>query len=499
MHYDFHHKQFAQLNENAGRIAVAGSSGEITWEQLHEQTEALKSILKNLRITEGAPVLIYGHKECAYAVAMLACIHAGVTYIPADVIYPAERIQKIIAIAGVQVLINCTETPVPFDCAVVIDHTNNVVENRPCEFRVETAVPENDLLQYIMFTSGSTGEPKGVQITKNATLAFLNWAVPAFGFSPGDVFMNQAPFTFDVSLCDLFQAFSLGGTLVLNSASVVKEQEQFISRLQHYHCSVWTSTPSFIYMYLRHPQFNAAALPHLHTFLFMGEELPPRTCTQLKKLFPAARILNAYGPTEATIVTTLVEITPAMTQQTALPIGYPMTGSELLIENPSGERQEGELVICGDHVSTGYFKNEELNSRKFYIHNGRRAFRTGDLAYYENGMLYYLGRNDDQVKLHGFRIELHEITNVLVSFPEVTDAVTVALKRNNEVKKLISFVILAQPVEDLNTHFRGTLEKRLPYYMIPGDIVAVNEFPYNSSHKIDRNKLIENYLATTLS
>lgn len=499
MYYDFHHKQFAGLNENAQRIAVAGSTGEVSWKELHEQTEALKSVLKNLRIPERAPVLIYGHKETSYAVAMLACIHAGVTYIPADVIYPAERIQKIMAVADVQVLINCTGVPVPFDCAVVIDHSNNVVQHRPSEFRVETTVPENDLLQYIMFTSGSTGEPKGVQITKNATLAFLNWAVPAFGFSAGDVFMNQAPFTFDVSLCDLFQAFSLGGTLVLNSAAVVKEQDQFISRLQQFNCSVWTSTPSFVYMYLRHPQFNAAALPALHTFLFMGEELPPRTCALLKKLFPAARILNAYGPTEATIVTTLAEITPDMMLQPALPIGYPMTGSELLIENPSGDRKEGELVICGEHVSIGYFKNDELNSRKFYMHNGRRAFRTGDLAYYQNGMLYYLGRNDDQVKLHGFRIELHEITNVLVSFPEVTDAVTVALKRNNEVKKLISFVILSQELNDLNARFREALEKRLPYYMIPGDIVAVKEFPYNNSHKIDRNKLIENYLATSLS
>lgn len=502
MHYDFHRKQFNNVNEHTSRIAVSGSEMNLTWNELREKTEALKTVLDGLGIPQGSPVLIYGHKEAAYAVAILACIHAGVTYIPTDVIYPNERIRKIKTIAGPQVLINCTGEHPEIDIACSIDREGKTIRHHAFDFKVETTVPENDLLQYIMFTSGSTGEPKGVQITKNATLAFMDWAIPAFGFKESDVFMNQAPFTFDVSLCDLFQAFSLGGTLVLNSTDIIKEQDQFLARLQKSGCSVWTSTPSFAYLFLRHPQFSAAALPHLHTFLFMGEELPARTCTQLKKLFPGVRILNAYGPTEATIVTTLVEITDELlANYPALPIGYPMTGSELLIENPSGPREEGELVICGEHVSTGYFKNEELNSRKFLLHNGRRAFRTGDLAYYENGMLFFLGRNDDQVKMHGFRIELNEISNVLCRFPEITDAVTVALKRNNEVKKLIVFVTLdsATDKKDLNDLFRPQLEKQLPYYMIPGDIVAVPEFPYNSSHKIDRNKLIENYLATTLS
>lgn len=500
MRYNFHQKQFDATAEPATRMAVSGSEATLSWGELQRETETLAALLRSMNIPQGAPVIIYGHKEARYLTAIMACIHASVAYIPADIIYPAERIRKIAEIANVQVLINCTAETVPLDFACVIERDNSVTQHRPCAFTVEADIPENDLLQYIMFTSGSTGEPKGVQITRDATLAYMDWTLPAFGFSEQDVFMNQSPFTFDLSLCDLFHAMALGSSLVLNSAEIAKDQDLFLQRLQAFGCTVWMSTPSFTYLFLRHPQFNATHFPNLHTFILMGEELPPRICLQLKKLFPQARLMNGYGPTETTIITTLADITDDMLQQQSpLPIGYAMPASELFIENPTGERGEGELVICGPHVSPGYFKRPELNAQKFFMHNGRRAFRSGDLAYEVNGLFYYLGRNDDQVKLHGFRIELHEITNVLVSFPEVTDAVTVALKRNNEVKKLISFVILAQPLNDLNTHFRGALEKRLPYYMIPGDIVAVHEFPYNSSHKIDRNKLIENYLATSLS
>lgn len=229
----------------------------------------------------------------------------------------------------------------------------------------------------------------------------------------------------------------------------------------------------------------------------MGEELPGRTCSILKTNFKSSRILNAYGPTEATIVTTLVEITgETISKYPALPIGYPMPGSELLIEKIFAESREGELIIVGDHVSTGYFKNEEFNKQKFFIHNGKRAFKTGDLAYYEDDMLFYLGRNDDQVKMHGFRIELNEISNVICTHELINDAVTVPLKRNNEVKKLISFVTLKAETSQVSLKDRliAFLEKALPYYMIPGDIVIVPEFPHSTSHKIDKNKLIADYL-----
>lgn len=496
MRYNFHQKRFEPSSQPATHPAVVGSEKTLTWEELQTEIESLAEILSKMKIPHGAPVIIYGHKEARYLIAIMACIHSSVTYIPVDVIYPAERIAKVASIANVQIMINCTGGSVDMNFPCVIEYDNSIRQSQPLNFTVEATIPEQDLLQYIMFTSGSTGEPKGVQITRNSTLSYIDWTTSEFGFTDKDVFMNQSPFTFDVSLGDLFHAMSLGGTVVLNSTAIAKDQNLFIERIGTTGCTVWMSTPSFTYLFLRHPQFNSNNLPDLNTFVLMGEELQPRICQQLRKLFPRARIMNGYGPTEATIITTLVTITDEMlSQQSVLPIGYAMTGSDLFIENPAGDRGEGELVISGPHVSTGYFKRPELNAQKFFIHNGHRAFRSGDLAYKENGMFYYLGRNDDQVKLHGFRIEMHEISNVLLSFDEVTDAVTVALKRNNEVKKLISFVILSRGISNPNEYFRDSLQKKLPYYMIPGDIVAVSEFPYSVSHKVDRNKLIEHYIA----
>lgn len=497
MNYDFHQKKFIHTEVNSSKLAVAGSDLDIDWNTLQLKVEKLATLFRNCNIPAGHPVIIYGHKEHFFPVAILACIHSGIPYVPIDKIYPTDRINKIIEKTGSQILINCAENNPEFQLPLVINSNFEIKENSDPDYTGAVYHFPADPLQYIMFTSGSTGEPKGVQITRNSVLTFTGWATKDFGFTGNDVFMNQAPFTFDVSLCDILNAFALGGTLVLNSTEIVKDQEALINRIAKYKCSVWTSTPSFAFLFLRHPEFKSEKLPSVHTFLFMGEELPGRTCSILKTNFKNIRVLNAYGPTEATIVTTLVEITEEIIKKyPSLPIGFPMPGSELLIEKSDPQNKEGELIIVGDHVSIGYFKNEEFNKEKFFMHNGKRAFKTGDLAYYENDMVFYLGRNDDQVKMHGFRIELNEISNVICKNSLVADAVTVPLKRNNEVKKLVSFVTLNSsiPQSELKEQLIPFLEKALPYYMIPGDIVIVNEFPHSSSHKIDKNKLIENYI-----
>jgi D-alanine--poly(phosphoribitol) ligase subunit 1 len=495
MKYDFEQLKFVDTDRNADKLAVAGSDVDYSWKELQDMVESLTSLFADLHIPKGHPIIIYGHKEALYPAAMLACMNAGMTYIPMDKIYPSDRIAHIIQVTGSQIVVNCSSEEWRLDSAVVINNANEVVRYRQPDYSGSVHRDGIDTLQYIMFTSGSTGAPKGVQITRSSVLTFLRWALQDFGFDENDVFMNQAPFTFDVSLCDVLNSFSGGASLVLTSTDMVKNQEGLFQRLQRYNCSVWTSTPSFVYLFLRHPEFKSEQLPALKTFLFMGEDLPNRTCMALRKTFPKTRLMNAYGPTEATIVTTLVEITDEILRDfPSLPIGFPMPGCEILIDKANTEDKEGELILVGDHVSIGYFMNDESNAQKFFLHNGRRAFRTGDLGYYEKGMVFYIGRNDDQVKMHGFRIELNEISRVLCQHDAITDATTVALRRNNEVKKIISFVLSPNknfiPMEELVPF----LDKRVPYYMIPGDIVLVDEFPYSVSHKVDKNRLIEEYL-----
>lgn len=502
MYYDFTQNVFADTTVNRTKIAVAGSDTDISWEHLQQRCLQLVDTLKKLEIPSGHPVLIFGHKESYFPLAMLACMHAKIPYIPMDKIYPLERIKKIAKSTRSQVLINCTTSKLDMKLAYTIQSDGTYLQNYSPNFNEAIYGDSNDPLSYIMFTSGSTGEPKGVQITRNAVLAYVNWSKRDFGFSEKDVFLNQAPFTFDVSLSDVLLSFALGGSLVLSSTELISKQDLFLERLKKYACTVWTSTPSFAYLFIRNQLFNSSELPALHTFLFIGEELPNRTAASLKKQFTGARVINAYGPTEATIITTFIDITEDIIEKYAsLPIGFAMPGSELLIQKIETDVKEGELIIVGDHVSTGYFKREDLNKEKFYVHEGKRAFKTGDLAYFEAGMYFFLGRNDDQIKFNGFRIELTEITAVICKHQAVKDAVTVALKRNNEVKKIISFII-TKPDADallLATELKQNLPLTLPYYMIPGDLCFVDEFPYSLSHKIDKNKLIENYLKEKLS
>jgi len=501
MKYCFNTRQFTETDIAPERIAIAGSDKDIDWKTLKFKAEQLGDVFREAGIPSGHPVIIYGHKEAFFPLAIMACIHAEIAYIPIDTIYPLERIKKIIDTTESQVVINCTGEELTFDIPVVITSDLETQVNTAADFQNSVYGDPSDPLQYIIFTSGSTGEPKGVCITQSCIRTFVNWLQADYPFSGNDVFMNQAPFSFDLSQYDLMNAFSFGGTLLLNWNELIKDQDAFIDRLVNYNCSVWTSTPSFGYLFLRNERFNAQGIPTMKTFLFIGEVLPNRTCGILRGLFPDAQLFNAYGPTEATVATTLIEITDDIIREhQMLPVGYPMAGSDLFIEKEQPEDKEGELVISGDHVSTGYFKNKELNAEKFFLHNGKRAFRTGDLAYFDDGLLFCIGRNDDQVKMNGFRIELNEISAVLTQHELISDAVTVALRRNNEVKKLISFVLVKDPADapKIMEQVLPFIEAAIPYYMIPGDIVAVDAFPYSVSHKIDKNQLIADYLKTQL-
>ena len=497
MRYDFQHKKFIDCDTDVEKLAVSGSDADITWAELKIKTEKFADLLKKLQIPTGHPVIIYGHKEHLFPVAILACLHSNIPYIPIDKIYPIDRIKKISAASGSQAIINCTNGSLAIQTPITINANFEPAINSKPDFTDNTYGNANDPIQYIMFTSGSTGEPKGVQITQAGINTFIDWITTSFKLKKTDVFMNQAPFTFDISLFDTFGAFAMGGTLILNTHEQVKDHDLFLKRIKEYKCTFWNSTPSFVYIYLRDPAFNNRDLSSIHTFLFMGEELPNRTVSVLKKNFNNIRVLNAYGPTEATVITTAIEITDEVLKQyPVLPIGYAMPASTLLIEKNTPENKEGELIIVGDHVSTGYLKNEELNSNKFFLHNGKRAFKTGDLAYYENDLLFFVGRNDEQIKLHGYRIELSEINNVLTENSIVLDAITIPLKRNNEVKKIVSFIKLKHGTDPTNSKetLLLFLGNKLPYYMIPGDISFIESFPYNVSHKIDKKKLVEDYI-----
>ena len=457
------------------KLAVCASDKDLTWLEFKNEVEKLKTEISNYNLPKGHPVVIYGHKEAKFIVTMTACMSLGLPYIPVDTIYPKERLQKIVNIVSSALTIFTIDDTLDFN-----------------KDNVNTSYDLVDPIIYIIFTSGSTGEPKGVQITQNSILDFNNWLESDFKFSKDSVFMNQAPFSFDLSVYEVVGFLSFGGTIILNSRELLENHIEYFERLKKYNCNTWVSTPSFISKYLLSSEFTTNEIKSLQTFLFCGEVLPAMTAKRILNSFPNSKVLNTYGPTEATVATTLVDITPQIIEKysKSLPVGYVKANTIINLLDIDSENV-GEIEIVGDNVSIGYFKNEELNSQKFEAKYEKRSFRTGDFGYFEDNMLFFANRKDELIKLHGFRIELGEIDKQFTNNKEVNEAITIPLKRGSEVVKLITFIISNKNININN--LKEEISVVLPYYMVPSDIVVLEKFPYNSNHKIDKNELINIY------
>lgn len=496
MRFDMFTGRFEETGKNQKKLAVAASNEDLTWQEFSERVNSLAEMIDHIGIPASHPVIIYGHKESLFIIAIAALMSRDIFYIPVDTIIPPERLSRIKEISGSQVLINCTGKDIGISFPIEINGNFTYHIYKTPEYH--TYPLEGDPIRYTIFTSGSTGEPKGVQISRSALYDFATWMKEDFGFTGDDVFVNQAPFSFDLSVFELTCFLHLGATLILNTNDTCKNAEKFIERQSAYKSTVWVSTPSFVYVYLREPSFALSGLPSLKAFLFCGEILPNKTASRLLAKFPGIRVLNTYGPTEATVATTLTEISQEICNKyPSLPVGFSKPRSGLQIINESGNEEEpGEIVIYGDNVSVGYLNNPDMNREKFFVHKGKRAYHTGDVGYIQDKMLFFNGRNDEQVKLHGYRIELDEINYHLRCISFVDNAVTLPLKKGEDVKRLLSFVILKQktnlPVNPA-AEIINRLRLSLPSYMVPGEIVIVDEFPYNANHKIDRFKLLELY------
>ena len=475
MRFDLELLDFVECDKEFNKIAVSGSDKDLTWNEFKNEVENFKTKLLEFNLPKGHPVVIYGHKEASFIVSAVACMSLGFPYIPVDTIYPQERLNKIVNVVNSAVVINTIEDKIDFN-----------IEKVSTEYFYE------DPIIYIIFTSGSTGEPKGVQITRDSILDFAKWLEKDFNFNNTNIFMNQAPFSFDLSVYELMGFLLFGGTIVLNSREIIETHLEYIERLKKYSCNTWVSTPSFITRFLLSSEFTIQNLENLTTFLFCGEVLTSMTAKRILNNFPNSKVLNTYGPTEATVATTIVDITPEIIEKYSknLPVGFVKENTTINLLDIDSENI-GEMEIVGDNVSIGYFKNDELNQQKFEKKYEKRSFRTGDFGYFEDGMLFFANRKDELIKLHGFRIELGEIDKEFTSNKAVIESITIPLKRGSEVMKLITFIITKDEIEI--DELKEEISKTLPYYMIPSDIIKLDKFPYNNNHKIDKNELINIY------
>ena len=355
---------------------------------------------------------------------------------------------------------------------------------------------------YIIFTSGSTGDPKGVVITHGCLAAFVDWMLAEQELTVGgEVFLNQAPFSFDLSVMDLYLSLATGGTLFSLTKEDSANPRELYAKLRNSGVTAWVSTPSFAQMCLVERSFATEMLPDLRRFLFCGETLAHKTASALLNRFPTAEVWNTYGPTEATVATTSVRVdAELLASHDPLPIGRPRPGTQVGIRREDGstasEGESGEIIIIGPNVSPGYLGRPDLTTQAFFQTDSHGGYRTGDRGQARGEMLFFEGRMDFQVKVRGHRIELGDVESHVRDVPGMVDAVVLPMERRGVIESLAAFVVMREPIPEGGEFaaaqaLREALSARIPDYMMPRKVEFLAAFPLTPNGKADRKALAE--------
>lgn len=486
------------------QTAFRNGEDAISYRMLWDRSDRLAALIQNsCQLERQTPIVVYGHMGTDMPVSFLACVKAGYPYIPIDTSIPMERVRLIVEKSGAGLVINTTDSDLRLDNIAVLYPAALKLEQEENIMDCGMWVKEDEVF-YIIYTSGSTGNPKGVQVTAANLQSFTDWMTSDFPLEQGKVFLNQAPFSFDLSVMDFYPALQSGGTIHALMKDVINKPKQLFENLSNSALQIWTSTPSFVQMCFPNPDFNAEMLPELDTFLFCGEVLPLATAKELKERFPQARIFNTYGPTEATVAVTSIEVTPELlAKEEALPVGRPKPDMRILVVdeagNPVPDGEKGELILVGPSVTKGYLGEPLLTEQAYGILYDMQAYQTGDAGFIKDGLVYCQGRLDYQIKLHGYRMELEEIEFHLHQSEYIKSAIIIPYVPEEEIEYLIAAVV---PEEhdfekeyQLTAAIRKDLALRLPAYMIPRKFTYHSIIPMTMNGKADRKKMKEEVFA----
>lgn len=429
-------------------------------------------VLKNNKNKK--PIVVKGHKQIYMVASFLACSMAGFTYVPIDEYIPSEREEKILRQVNPDLIID--------------EKIENIMKKEHPK-AIEKIYLKDEDIYYIIFTSGTTGEPKGVQITYRNLKSCMAWLEKICDVKQKTI-LNQANFSFDLSVADLYLPLLTRGKHYILEKDTLKNYIELFKELKESNAELMVVTPSFIDLLLIDKSFNKNLMPNLKEILFCGERLSENTVTRLWNRFENLKIINCYGPTECTFAVT----SNVVKTNEKISIGIPKEDVKLyIVDNALHELKEneiGEILISGESVGNGYL-NEELNKDVFINFNGEKAYLTGDLGYKSKEKFFCIGRKDRQVKYKGYRIELSEIETAINKLEFVEKAVVVAdLGEDKKVNKIFAFIKQFEGNKKDVKEIRKIIKNCLPDYMIPV-IRIVENFPLNVNGKIDEKKLLE--------
>ncbi len=476
-----------QVKIRPTKVAVIDEDNNFTYLELHHVALGIASRLQEVNIKPGSNIAVFLPKGRYQVAAVLGILYASCTYVPIDTEQPKQRWDTIIANADVKAVVVHSEYMEGTFDGVNILHVDQIraVNNSSI---IRRGTP-NDLA-YIIFTSGTTGVPKGVAITHKAAWNTIKDINQKFAVDSQDSVLGLSKLNFDLSVYDIFGLLSCGGTLVYPIRSRYMDPSHWMEIIQKYHITVWNSVPAFMQILTGYFSNKNQEMP-IRLVLLSGDWIPVGMPEDIRKFAANARVISLGGATEAAIWSIYHECVKNEIQEVSIPYGKPLSNQGFSIYDMKGRPcpvyVTGELCIWGTGLAEGYYNDYQLSKEKF-VTNKRfsRMYKTGDIGcYLPNGEIEFKGRNDNQIKLRGHRIELGEIQCILEQNESVLQAMVVL----NEMKTdIYAFVKLVQ--ENLpGLNLKQYLREYLPKYMVPTDIIVVEEFPLTPNGKIDKDKI----------
>lgn len=492
------------------RPAIINGSSMLTYRQLADYSDRLALYLDGKCSKNDSPILIYGHKGPYMLICFLACMKAGIPYCPIDTSLSAQTVKTLLEDIQPGLVCALEPLPCPWKSLLCLEEfleitQKNKIPDHDIQLMTAYLTPvTGDDIFCIMYTCDSEEPVRGVQLSCRALEKHLrNCISPVLCDTRKEVpvFLNQAPFSFDLSITDIYTCLFFQGTLWCIPKEDMTDSRQILAAFAASKGTILVSTPSFLELCLSEEAFCAKQLPFLSCFLLGKELLSVKTALKLKKRFPAARIFNAYIPAASAMAVAGTEITQEFLKgYQTLPSGLPKSGIQIEIHSETGtvlkDGEKGEIVVFGDMVSPGYYKNPFYTKKTFFTEKrgGRyvQGCRTGDKGYIRDGFLFYCGKKEAPVRLSGYPIELADVETGLMKLPQVSRAAVFPHIREHRVRNLYAYVVCPEKnISDktYSARLKEDLLSILPEYMIPKKFIYVNRFPVSQNGKLDIHAL----------
>jgi amino acid adenylation domain-containing protein len=515
------------LSESAARHpdneAIHFKGQRITYAELEKETNKLAHQLLAVGITKGARVGIHMNRSISSIVAACGVLKAGGAYVPIDPMSPSERINYLINQCEIKTLLTLHERlknlrqglseNSPLKTIIVMDGLETspqpvasarIIDWRDIRDDLEEGAPGVNILDsdlaYILFTSGSTGSPKGVMITHLNSLTFVNSAYEFFKIKKEDKLSNVCPLHFDMCVFDIFVALRAGACIVIVPETTSIFPLKLAETIAKNKISIWNSVPSALSLLANFTNLDNYDFSSLRLILFAGEIFPLKYLRRLQQSIPRARFCNMYGQTEANSSTYFWADHLPPEASGILPIGRSLPNFEVFALDDEGKQinkpgQEGELYVRASSVALGYWADHEKTEQSFVRNPLRpelneRVYKTGDLVRLDDSRNYvFLGRKDHMIKSRGYRIEIGEIESVLCNHPEVKNAVVIPIPDDLIGNRISVIVVPSTPNRITKSDILKHCSARLPKYMVPEIVEFCDSLPATSSGKVDRKKL----------